>query len=169
MLNIVSSWKVDWTAIGAIATAAAVAVSLWIAIGERRHRKNYAEYLLKQDCEALRRLANELSNYAEYLFLYFHGESVDADEDERYTTSIEAGFSRLQYFGHSEQMYSYQDKSKVFTDLNAAVSVARSSMPKSIKIWKEDDSDSGDAVVEHFRSVAKELSDSVDAYMNVLN
>ena len=161
MLEAVSCWKWDWTAIGAVATAAAIFASLWIAGGERRHRRKYAKYLLEQDCEALLELAQKLSGYSGNLYEYFSGQDKQDLDLQR---SIEAGFSRLQYFGHSEQMYSYQDKGKYFANLNSAVSVARNCMVTSTKVWQEEEFDPTDAVVNYFDKVAKELKDSVEAY-----
>ena len=162
MLNAASCWKWDWTAIGAIATSVAIIASLWIAGGERRHRRKYAKYLLEQDCDALLELAQKVSQYSGNLYEYFYGpEKQDLDLQR----SIETGFSRLQYFGRSEQMYSYQDKSKEFASLNAAVSVARNCVATSAQVWDAEEFDPADAVVDHFDKVAKELKDCVEAYI----
>lgn len=165
MLNTASCWKWDWTAIGAIATAAAIIASLWIAGGERRHRRRFAKYLLAQDCDALLELARKVSEYSGNLYEFFYG---PGKQDLNLQRSIEAGFSRLQYFGRSEQMYSYQDRSEEFKRLSAVVSVARNCIETSSQVWRAEEFDPADAVVDYFAKVAKDLKDGVEAYISVM-
>lgn len=107
----------------------------------------------------------ELREYATFLDYYFAGEDVSWNEDERHSKLIEKRISQLQYFGHSEQLFSYQDDGKAFDNLSRAVGSASSVLESAIRVWRlEEQVDHADAVVAFIREVAKDLEDALNAY-----
>lgn len=133
MLEAVSCWKWDWTAIGAVATAATAVVAIVIPALGNCNRRRFAKFLLKKDLERLSQMLIVLGRLQTHLADWDSPRSQDRDFARDMYKHTEDEFSsllsELEYFGKSDIQFGYRPKSTEFARLQAAVaSLMRLSM-----------------------------------------
>lgn len=170
MLEAVSCWKWDWTAIGAVATAATAVVAVAIPVFGNCKRRRFAKFLLKKDLERLSQMLMVLGRLQTHLGDW----NSPRDQERNFARGIyqhtEDEFSsllnELEYFGKSDIQFGYRPKAPEFAKLQAEVA---SLMRLSLRLVLQRDSLAPTVAHDFAKIHRKSLDKALNAWITVDN